>query len=31
MNIVLIQKAQETETVPTQPLYDINVVVAILY
>ena len=30
MNIVRVQKAQGTETTPTQPRYNINVVEAIL-
>ena len=31
VKIVRIQKAQGTETTPTQPHYNINVVVAMLY
>ena len=31
MDIVRVQKAQGTETTPTQPCYSIDVVVAMLY
>ena len=31
MNIIRVQKAQETETTPTLPRYNIKVTVAVLY